>query len=656
MSYVLPSVLVYQQLANAGGVANISPDLDACIVGPAKNVIDFKSSNAAALSKSLSYTFDYKTTATGLATVPATFEFNVPSTKPGQLVDVDSLEVWFHNVTTQTHQETITASADTDLISFASAPAALTSGEAALKVGDQVVIRQTAPSNVTNAAFLTTIREVMDADTIRISNIYKYSAGVLSAATSVEITVYRTVADLQSSNVAAASFATVATTGTGTATTANFASANGKIVKAELHVEYTAVRTDVVGIKEFGDVTEAEAYFENTTDKNPLGLAVKLAFANTITTVKAIAVESNDLAGYATALELAEGDEKIYSLVPLTQDEAIIAAFNSHTAQMSVPQYASWRMSIVNTAIPSTSAIAAVADVVSRTLGGGVWILEKFGAEFLTLGIRAGDTIALSAGTPAMTGTLVVDTVLNNDQIKIVGVTTAATGVNLAVTRKLTKSDQAGIVAAKSEAFGSSRVVHIQPDLVGVEVGGVVKSLPGYYLSAALAGAISGFPVQQGLTNISLAGISDLGHSNFYFTRSQLDSMAEKGTCLYTQVAQGSAPYCRHELTTDMSVLAYREILKVKNVDYLSKYFHNLMKPFIGKWNITDDTLSIMRQTIIAACEQLKSRKLPRIGAPLVAYRLKKLAQNEFNKDNVDIELEVATADPNNYTNVYLII
>ena len=41
MAYVIPSVLVYQQLASNGGVANVTPDLDACIIGPAYNVVSY---------------------------------------------------------------------------------------------------------------------------------------------------------------------------------------------------------------------------------------------------------------------------------------------------------------------------------------------------------------------------------------------------------------------------------------------------------------------------------------------------------------------------------------------------------------------------------------------------------------------------------------
>ena len=39
MAYIRPSVLVYQELQNAGGVANVTPDLGTVIVGPLFNVV-----------------------------------------------------------------------------------------------------------------------------------------------------------------------------------------------------------------------------------------------------------------------------------------------------------------------------------------------------------------------------------------------------------------------------------------------------------------------------------------------------------------------------------------------------------------------------------------------------------------------------------------
>ena len=49
MAYVIPSVLVYQQLANSGGVLNSTPDLHACIIGPCYTEVIYEAGSTIAL-------------------------------------------------------------------------------------------------------------------------------------------------------------------------------------------------------------------------------------------------------------------------------------------------------------------------------------------------------------------------------------------------------------------------------------------------------------------------------------------------------------------------------------------------------------------------------------------------------------------------------
>ena len=224
------------------------------------------------------------------------------------------------------------------------------------------------------------------------------------------------------------------------------------------------------------------------------------------------------------------------------------------------------------------------------------------------------------------------------------------------ILRNLDNASKAKNIAAISSTFKSKRIIHVMPCLVGITENSVIKYLPSYYLAAAVAGCVAGFPVQQGLTNLTLAGIDSLQGSNFYFSKDDLNTMAAAGTMIFVQDTQSAAPYCRHELTTDMSVLEYRELLKVKNWDYLSYFYHDILNPFIGQWNIVEDTLRVIRQTVISASENLKTQKLPRIGAPLVSYEIAQLAQDTTMKDKIQLKMNIAIVDPNNYTDVHLVI
>lgn len=438
----------------------------------------------------------------------------------------------------------------------------------------------------------------------------------------------------------------------------------GSVVSGDVFFSYSALRTDLSGtVLTINDVDDLEGQLGESTDENPLALGCSLALANTVGRVRAIAIDSNDLTGYLDALTVAEG-ERLYALTPLTQDVAILAAFKAHVEQMSTPENASWRVAVVNTAIPTTQTVGQYSSSFVNansgnntvTLVTGKYVLTASNATFISDGVVPGDLVNFTAATPSgQIGAHQILEVVSNQQL-VISTTATSTAVSYYVSRSMTKTQSAEAVKAASEVFGSNRVWHIQPDTVGVSIQGVTKYLPGYYLCCGLAGMVAGFPVQQGFTNIGVAGIVDLKNSNFYFSKAELGTMAEGGTCLFVQETQSGIPYCRHELTTDVTVLEYREILVVKNWDYLSYFYYDKLKGFIGRYNITNDTINLIRQTIIAASELVKSKKLPKIGAPLLGYNITKLEQNAFNKDNLDCYMAISVVYPLNYLNLHLVI
>jgi hypothetical protein len=439
----------------------------------------------------------------------------------------------------------------------------------------------------------------------------------------------------------------------------------GTVISGSVNIAYNALRTDLsASVQTFSTIADVEGTLGDVSNNNPLGLASTICLANTTTQINVIAVPTNDLDGYTAALELAEG-ATLYALVPLTQEQDILAAFQTHCDQMSTPQNAAWRICLVNTMIPTTQDIGpySVGFVNANsgnntiTIVAGNYVLTASNATFLSDGVSPGDSIVVTAasGSPTQVGSLEVLEVLSNQQV-VVQATGTATAVSYYVSRALSKTQQAAAVAAVSTTFNDQRVIHVQPDICGVSVNSVVMYLPGYYLCAALGGMVAGFPVQQGFTNTGVAGIADLKDSNFYFTRAQLNTIAAAGTFLFVQATQGSIPYVRHELTTNMSALQYRELLCVKNWDWLSYYYYNQLSGFIGKWNITPDALNTLRQTIILASQLVMGQKLPKIGAPLLSYTINSLAQDATELDQVDINMTIAIVYPMNYISLYLVI
>lgn len=457
--------------------------------------------------------------------------------------------------------------------------------------------------------------------------------------------------------------ASINTTGT-VIVNANPVISAGKIISGNINIGYRALRTDLAGrVLTINNVSDLIGQLGVLSDQNPLALGVQLALANTTGRIRAIAIASDDLAGYQAALTTAEG-ERLYYLVPLTHAEDIHSTFASHVEQMSTPVNASWRVALVNELIPTTKSIGQYNVNAPNVNGstnaisniGGKFVLTASNATFIADGVAPGDIVNITFSSPTSTNaTTKVLEVLSNQQI-VVDDNTAETQVAYYITRTLSRTEMARDIAARSRGYGTKRVWMIMPDSVGVSINGVTKYLPGYYMAAAYAGMGAGFPVQQGFTNIGIAGIVDIQHSNFFFSKTELNSMAEAGVCIFVQETQGGIPYCRHAMTTDISVLEYREQLVVKNWDFLSYYYYDKVKSFIGKWNITKDTLNIVRQTLDASSALLKAQKLPKIGAPLIDANITKLEQDANNKDNLNVFMTISVVYPLNYLNLHLVI
>jgi hypothetical protein len=694
MSYIVPSTLVYQQLESAGGAIRATPNLDAVIIGPLYNIVDIVPTDGNSLFTSqvaaISAVDDGDVVMQPGATItdfPAlvadlsgesesAIRMVIPTPVAGQVFDQSSASLFVSEMrfSTGTGTFALPASAvvDKNLVDYSAsldftATDALPDGVGVhLAVGDILIGTTRDDEDAEIDTFSTTVIAIdYEGETLRLST--ALPANRVDESDVFVFTVYRASAgkfldadDLTLTNVDTLDEVTIPFDLSVFSAASN--AEDYQILSGTFHVGYRALRTDkTTTVLVINDEADRLAQLGVADERNPLGLAVQIASANTVTIVKAVSIGSDDLSGYLSALELIEEEATAYALCPLTQNESILASLKNHVVQLSTPEQAGWRVGIVNTEIRDTKAIGQANETATAT---GTLVITSdrvfvdvttVGVSFVADGVTPTDLFIIPTGTNS--GTYSVAEVISNTRVELDVDAEDVTGggVVFYIERQLTKTQRAEEVAAKSTVFGSSRIWHVQPDLVGVDVQGVTKYLPGYYLCAAVAGITAGFPVQQGFTNIAVAGITDLRNSNFFFSKTEMNTMAEAGTMLFVQSTQGGTPFCRHALTTDVSVLQYREILKVKNADFLSYYFKRKIDPFIGSWNITEDTLNAERQVIDASAEILMSEKLPRIGAPLLSYEVLRLEQSEVNRDSTIIEMRCAIVDPNNYVNLFLI-
>lgn len=177
-----------------------------------------------------------------------------------------------------------------------------------------------------------------------------------------------------------------------------------------------------------------------------------------------------------------------------------------------------------------------------------------------------------------------------------------------------TKSKQANKI--KSLPVGNRRVTVVWPGMFRADTtaAGDVQALtsvelPPYFISALVAGLDGGQKVSQSFTNLKVAipGLSniELG-TNSYFRKADMDNIAGSGVDIFIQDSRRTNTiYSRHDLTSNMDAIEYRERSITKQADQSAKTYRNSVNPYVGKYNISDNLLIFIRQVVSIAAKSL---------------------------------------------------
>lgn len=308
-------------------------------------------------------------------------------------------------------------------------------------------------------------------------------------------------------------------------------------------------------------------------------------------------------------------------------------------------------------------------------------ILKDNGATFVSSDVAAGDLVRLPLDPNAtITSTttftsLVVAAVLSENRLQIVnggpdasgvmnelphgakrigGALVTTTTLNYQIDRILSKDQQVTELVALAQSFRSKRMILVWPDkcdVAGVTGGG---KQPGWYLAAAVGGMTAGLPSQHGFTNLGIAGISQIYDSNTYFTDRQLTDISNGGWFVFAQATPSSLPFSIHQLTTDTTTLESGEYSVVKNFDFVALFFVDILQVFLGVYNITQETLTLLQGALNTGGEALKLRSVAKIGAPLTSFAINDLGVSPTSADRVVIHLAIGLPKPLNVIELHL--
>ena len=173
--------------------------------------------------------------------------------------------------------------------------------------------------------------------------------------------------------------------------------------------------------------------------------------------------------------------------------------------------------------------------------------------------------------------------------------------------------------------------------------------VPGYYYCAVVAGQVAGQAPSAPLTNVASAGISKTYGSQDYFSEAHLNTMGEGGTYIMTQPTPNSAISSRHQMSTDISSVAKRELSVTKALDFVSKFLRAGLRSYIGKYAITPNFLRMLT-TILNG----QGRYLVREGH-VNDFKVLNVLQDPIGPDSILVEIEVQVKYPANYIKIQLL-
>ena len=466
-----------------------------------------------------------------------------------------------------------------------------------------------------------------------------------------------------------------------------------EVTKGNLYVEYREWVSDLADqVNAISDVADLDNIAGQLDPDNPLKWGVYKALSNSNgTVVKYTAVADpvvysdsvasrTNLDSWVQVLERIKGRDDVYNLVPMTFDRMVQNLWAAHIGGESNEVANNWKSGFFSLKSETQQLVvgdgAVIGGVLGNTIDGATLatlsddpnatdtqytlLRVPTGANgyFITNNVRPGDILRYNYVVDGFGEEQyeehVVDSVLSENSLLLY--TGCAAGITqpqrFEIWHNRNRNEVADFIAEQAGSLSNRRVCAVWPDQVG-EAGTVQ---PGYYLSAALAGLVSGVVPHQPLTNVEVAGFDDYTRSYKYFNETQLNRLAEAGVWIVTEDKDGT-PFSRHALTTDNLDLNRREEMIRRNVDSMSYLFLRRLRPFIGRTNAQPGMVRRLRYEVESLITFLtKNGFTDELGSQLISGSVRLLQIHPLLKDRIEIVLDLVVPAPLNNIELHLVV
>ncbi len=397
---------------------------------------------------------------------------------------------------------------------------------------------------------------------------------------------------------------------------------------------------------------------------NQLCLAAKLALANAgLTSIKVLSLDLTPAEGslamksldqaYTDALAIINNDPDVYAICPLTTDIQTIKKYKTSAEAMSLPKKGKFRIVLgssegapnVDFIVGSNKSPVQSGSIVNGNIADSE---QNFRASYSK--VLEGDTIVVTDSADNIRSGIVSS--VTTSTLNITWTVAPANGdctyyVMRDISGPMGKDRQIELLQALANELSSNRLLMVFPGICSVYVDGVdYPNVDSYFLTSALAGIMAGIEAHRPKNNISVTGITGLTGSNLSrFNEDQIEAISDAGFFVFIQETVTSAPFCMHQVMTKYGqakgVQELTELSVINNFDFVSRFFKRSVEPYLGTYNITSDTLGLMRASLDSAIATLRLRVRPQIGAPILSATVELIRQADYDKGTVESRISV---------------
>lgn len=394
---------------------------------------------------------------------------------------------------------------------------------------------------------------------------------------------------------------------------------------------------------------------EMPTPYNPLLLAASIALQNC--NGKAfyiVPIPSYDDAGYGSALEtIKQSRLRFYNIAILTQSPGAINQAIAHVNERSEPKRGDWRRVWINREFLESPKLIC-SGTGSKNVSNS-YRFDVSGINLIEAGVQSQDKLFITYQNKEYQYTIAV--VEANYVIVTSSIANEISGtVPFEIKRFYTKEQQAEYWEQLAASYSNHRVNLVEPDLCEILFDSQSFIVKGYYLAVAKAALSSGILPSWPLAYRGLSGFYRLIHSNDYFDADLIDHMAERGVDIIVQEIEGVPPFSRLARTTDTSNLTKAIQSIISAADYTAYYFLDSLKPYVGKYNINKDLLTLVKAVCGICLTTLIARGLSDYSIISPESRVVDVKQDPEMPTHLIVELDIQPYWPCEKIKVYVYV